>query len=71
VRRARRDARQIEAMGSTPVGREPQALQLLAVELGVAKRQVDVAGQAGQILTPERRDPEDLGVIRRKEMRRA
>ena len=64
------DARQVEGDGHHAGRREPQAFQFLAVELGVAKGQVDMPHQAGQILTPERGDSKDLRVIGRKEVRR-
>ena len=57
----------LTAIGITPVRREAELLELLAVELGIAEREIDAAGQRPQLLTSERRQPEHLRVVRGEE----
>ena len=50
--------------------REPQRLELRAVELRIAERQIDMADQRSQLLPAERRQPEEAGIVGREERRR-
>ena len=49
---------------------EAERLQLPAVVLGVAQRQIDASGQRPQLGPAQRGDAEDVRVVRREEMRR-
>ena len=49
---------------------EAERLELLAVELGVAERQIDAAGQRRQLAAAERREAKHAGIVGREKPRR-
>ena len=64
------DAFGVDGDGHHAGRREPELLEFLPVELRVAERQIDVADERSQLLTSERRKPEEPGVVRGEERRR-
>ena len=58
------------ASGSTPVRLKAERLELAAVELGDAEREIDAADERRQLLAGERRQPEQRRIVRREERRR-
>ena len=69
---ARRPGQALGVDGDGHHARPPEAqlLELVAVELRIAEREVDPPGERAELLPPERRQPEQLWVVRRKERRR-
>ena len=57
----------VDGDGHHPGPPEAQLLQLAAVELRIAEGEVDPPGERAELLPPERRQPEQLWVVRSKE----
>ena len=64
------DAGQVERDRHHAGGREAHLFELLAVEIGVAEGEIDVADERREVLAAERGQPEQIGVVAGEKMRR-